>query len=104
MDSVQQLLALGRRYAVAGNLLSAVQEFERAVNLAPRSAAAKVELGRALVQYGKPEQGFNSLVAAFEIDSLCSGVKDGFREYYRAEIEASCVMSQLSSSVIMHCW
>lgn len=85
---VEDLLAIGRR---ANDHALAVEIFERAVELAPRSAVAKVELGRALVRAGKTGEGFNILVGAFEIDSLCPGVKDGFREYYRAEIEASTV-------------
>lgn len=88
-NDVEQLLAFGRRLILENDATSAVQKFERAVNLAPRSAVAKSELGRALVRCGRPVDGFNSLIAAFEIDSLCPGVKDGFREYYRAEIEAS---------------
>ena len=86
-----QLLALGRRHAQDGDLQSAVLQFERAASQAPRSAVCKVELGRALVRVGRPEEGFSCLVDAFGIDSLCPGVKDGFLEYYRAEIEASGV-------------
>lgn len=88
-NAEEQLLALGRRHAQDGDLESAILQFERAASQAPRSAACKVELGRALVQVGRAEEGFDCLVAAFGIDSLCPGVKDGFREYYRAEIEAS---------------
>lgn len=66
-----------------------VELLQSAVDLNPRSAVARAELGRALVRVGKAAQGFESLVAAFEIDSLCPGAKDGFREYYHAEIEAS---------------
>eukprot|EP00904_Undaria_pinnatifida_P003604 jgi/Undpi1/13244/HiC_scaffold_8.g02906.m1 len=86
--NVEDMLAIGRRHTLAGDLPSATQQFQRAVELAPRSALCKAELGRALVRQGKPGDGFSSLVAAFEIDSLCPGVKDGFLEYYRAEIEA----------------
>lgn len=85
----EQLLALGRRYTLGGDLESAVRQFELAASQAPRSAVCKAELGRALVRLGRRADGFNCLVAAFGIDSLCPGVKDGFREYYRAEIEAS---------------
>lgn len=84
----EQLLALGRHHTLEGDLESAVRQFELAVSEAPRSAVCKAELGRALVRLGRPGDGFNCLVAAFGIDSLCPGVKDGFREYYRAEIEA----------------
>lgn len=84
----EQLLALGRHHTLEGNLESAVRQFELAASEAPRSAVCKAELGRALVRLGRPADGFNCLVAAFGIDSLCPGVKDGFREYYRAEIEA----------------
>lgn len=88
-NAEDQLLALGRRHAQAGDLDSAVLQFESAASQAPRSAACKVELGRALVRVGRPAEGFNCLVDAFGIDSLCPGVKEGFREYYRVEIEAS---------------
>lgn len=86
---VEDLLGFGRRHTLTGDLASAAQQFQRAVDLAPRSAVCKAELGRALVRQGKRGDGFHSLVAAFEIDSLCPGVKDGFLEYYRAEIEVS---------------
>ena len=85
--SVEDLLAVGRRRTQADDLASATRQFQRAVDLAPRSAVCRAELGRALVRQGKRGDGFSSLVAAFEIDSLCPGVKDGFLEYYRAEIE-----------------
>lgn len=85
----EELLAPGRQYALAGDLESAVIHFERAATQAPRSAVCKAELGRVLVRLGRAEEGFNSLVDAFGIDSLCPGIKDGFREYYRAEIQAS---------------
>lgn len=87
----EQLLALGRRLAQDGDLESAVLQFERAAGQAPRSAVCKVELGRALVRVGRSDEGFNCLVDAFGIDSLCPGVKEGFLEYYRAEIEVSVV-------------
>lgn len=90
---VEDLLAIGRRHILANDHALAVGIFELAVELAPRSAVAKVELGRALVRAGKAGEGFNILVGAFEIDSLCPGVKDGFREYYRAEIEASTTVT-----------
>ncbi|CAN0457701.1 unnamed protein product, partial [Scytosiphon promiscuus] len=85
----EELLALGRRHALAGDLESAVRQFDRAASLVPRSALCKAELGRALVRLGRADEGFNSLVDAFGIDSLCPGIKDGFREYYRSQIEAS---------------
>lgn len=85
----EELLARGRQHALAGDLESAVRQFEWAASQSPRSALCKAELGRALVKLGRAEEGFNSLVDAFGIDSLCPGIKDGFREYYRAEIEAS---------------
>ncbi|CAN0429024.1 unnamed protein product, partial [Hapterophycus canaliculatus] len=69
----EELLALGRQYALAGDLESAVRQFERAANQAPRSAVCKAELGRALVRLGRAEEGFNSLVDAFGIDSLYPG-------------------------------
>lgn len=90
-NAQEQLLASGRRFAQDGDLESAVLQFERAASQAPRSAVCKVELGRALVRAGRPDEGFNCLVDAFGIDSLCPGVKDGFLEYYRVEIEASVV-------------
>lgn len=80
-------MILGRSHTTAGNLESAVQAFEHAVALEPRSASARADLGRALVRSGQRSKGFDSLVAAFEIDSFCPGVKDGFREYYEAELE-----------------
>ncbi|CAM9951401.1 unnamed protein product, partial [Ectocarpus sp. 13 AM-2016] len=86
--NTERLLALGRQQTQAGDLESAVYQFERAASQAPRSAVCQIELGRALVRLGRGQEGFNCLVAAFGIDSLCPGVKDGFREYYRAEIEA----------------
>ncbi|CAB1106042.1 GT41 [Ectocarpus sp. CCAP 1310/34] len=86
--NTERLLALGRQQTQAGDLESAVYQFERAASQAPRSAVCQTELGRALVRLGRGQEGFNCLVAAFGIDSLCPGVKDGFREYYRAEIEA----------------
>lgn len=82
-----KLMDLGRSHATAGNPEYAVQAFENAVALEPRSALARADLGRALVLSGRRSKGFDSLVAAFEIDSFCPGVKDGFREYYEAEIE-----------------
>ncbi|CAM9781539.1 unnamed protein product, partial [Ectocarpus sp. 12 AP-2014] len=85
--NTERLLALGRQQTQAGDLESAVYQFERAASQAPRSAVCQIELGRALVRLGRGQEGFNCLVAAFGIDSLCPGVKDGFREYYRAEIE-----------------
>lgn len=95
-NAEDQLLALGRRHAQDGDLESAVLQFERAASRAPRSAVCKVELGRALVRVGRPEEGFSCLVDAFGIDSLCPGVKDGFLEYYRAEIEVrDCRLSCL---------
>ncbi|CBJ28382.1 UDP-N-acetylglucosamine--peptide N-acetylglucosaminyltransferase, family GT41 [Ectocarpus siliculosus] len=86
--NTERLLALGRQHTQAGDLESAVYQFEQAASQAPRSAVCQTELGRALVRLGRGQEGFNCLVAAFGIDSLCPGVKDGFREYYRAEIEA----------------
>lgn len=85
----EQLLAIGHQHTLEGNLDSALRQFELAASQAPRSAVCKAELGRALVRLGRSADGFNCLVTAFGIDSLCPGVKDGFREYYRAEIEAS---------------
>lgn len=80
-------MILGRSHATAGNPKSAVQAFQQAVALEPRSASARADLGRALIRSGKRSKGFDSLVAAFKIDSFCPGVKDGFREYYEAEIK-----------------
>lgn len=91
MDT-ERLLALGRQQTKAGDVESAVYQFERAASQAPRSAVCQTELGRALVRLGRGQEGFNCLVTAFGIDSLCPGVKDGFREYYRAEIEVRPVM------------
>ncbi|CAM9927499.1 unnamed protein product, partial [Ectocarpus fasciculatus] len=88
VHTTEELLALGRRQTQAGDLEAAIYQFERAASQAPRSAVCQTELGRALVRLGRGQAGFNCLVAAFGIDSLCPGVKDGFREYYRAEIEA----------------
>lgn len=96
------LLVLGRRHALANDDALAVGVFERAVELAPRSAVAKVELGRALVRTGKAGEGFNMLVGAFEIDSLCPGVKDGFQEYYRAEIEVGTTDCTVFCTVVCY--
>lgn len=86
-ETYGQLIILGRSHATAGNPKSAVQAFQQAVALEPRSASARADLGRALIRSGKRSKGFDSLVAAFKIDSFCPGVKDGFREYYEAEIK-----------------
>lgn len=84
---VDELIALGQQHVLADELESAVRAFEHAEKLAPCSVVVKAELGRALVRSGRREAGFNILVDAFKIDSLYTGIKDGFREYYRVEIE-----------------
>lgn len=87
LGEAMRFLELGCAYNAEGHISAAVEVFRRAVELVPRSAVARAELGRALVRCGLRSEGFESLVASFELDSFCPGVKDGFVEYYRAEIE-----------------
>lgn len=87
--SMEELLDTGRRYSLINDFSNAVQVFRQAANLDPRSAVALSVLGRALVHDGKAAEGFEMLISAFELDSLCPGLKEGFRDYYRFEIQVS---------------
>lgn len=87
--SMEELLDAGRRYSSINDFSHAIEVFRQAANLDPRSAMALSELGRALVHDGKAAEGFETLICAFELDSLCPGLKEGFRDYYRIEIQVS---------------
>lgn len=94
-EQAKDLLVIGRARLLAGDTSSSLEMFRRAADLDPRNCTAKVELGRALIACGMRMEGFESLVAAFQLDSLCPGAKDAFREYYRAEIEVpTCYILQ----------
>ncbi|CAN0256300.1 unnamed protein product, partial [Discosporangium mesarthrocarpum] len=86
-DELTSLLQKGWQKLESGDHDGAVSSYDLAAGLDPSSAAARCGLGRALIRKGRLEEGFESLLIAFGQDSLCPGVKDGFREYYRKEIE-----------------
>lgn len=88
-EDQNELLGLGRSYISRNDTASAVEAFRSAVKMNPHSAMALSELGRALVRDGKTDEGFSTLIAAFELDSLCPGLKDGFREFYQAGIKVN---------------
>ncbi|CAM9655738.1 unnamed protein product, partial [Choristocarpus tenellus] len=85
---IGSLLAKGCRELRDGDYDHATETYSIAVMLESRSAEAHCGLGKALIAAGNRTDGFESLVTAFQLDSLLPEVKDGFREYYRKEIEA----------------
>lgn len=81
-----------RSLATENSSSSMLKTLQRRVDLEPTNCISRVELGRALVACGRRTEGFESLAVAFELNSLCPGVKDGFREYYQAEIDVSFIL------------
>lgn len=61
---------------------STIVHLQKYLDMHPRSAIHHAKLGALLLADGDLEGGFGSLVTAFQLDSLCPGVKDGFRRYY----------------------
>ncbi len=73
---------LGEHYRAKGDRALALQHFRRAVELDPDNAAARWQLGRALLEDGRTDEAVSALEAAHRLDPESSDYRRTLADAY----------------------